>query len=147
MVRGKTRQPAELLSQNEITDLESQIKDLENALTQAQGYGKEGAGIDQAAIKRQIRQLQNEIDIRTPKTARGKEKDALVREELELEEQMSEGMPTDYEMRKPHRNPGAVGKHQQWLLRNNHRIERYRTIQKILRPMNPKSVEELRKDR
>ena len=146
MVRAK-KHPTEILSHSEKTELESQIKDLEGALNQAQGYGKEGAGIDQTAIKRQMAQLQNEIDIRTPKTARGKEKDALVKEEKELEEQIAAGMPTWYEMRNPSKNPGAVRKHQHHTDRNVARVERYRTIQKILRPMCPKSVEELRKDR
>jgi len=148
MVRGK-KPPVEqeYLSQSERENLESEKKDLENTLAQAEGFGQGTEGLDVAAIKRDIARLDHAIGERTPQSARGKEKDALIKEEREIEEKLQVGMPTDFEMRQPHRNPGAVKKHQNWLSRNNPLIERYRTIQRILRPFDPKSVESLRKDR
>jgi hypothetical protein len=56
-------------------------------------------------------------------------------------------MPTRDEMRFPAKNPGAVRKHMAWSTKNAQRIERYRYIQRVLNPDDPRSVENLRREK
>ncbi|GEM_PF-3486465 len=153
MVRAKAKRkvaPAkQYLSPTERDNLQSEKKDLENTLKDMEGYGVGTAGdaIDKSAISREISRLGNAIDERTAPTPRAVEKDRLAKEEKDLEEKISTGMPTWYEMNKPSRNPGAVRKHMAWVERNKELIKRYKTVQRILRPQDPKSIESLRKER
>jgi hypothetical protein len=137
----------EFLSESERVGLEDQKRELEAELKNEEKYGKEGIAINTATIQRQIKSIDHAIETRTPGRTRGADKDKLVKEEKELEEKISAGMPTDYEMRQPNRNPGAVRKHMNWDKRNVENINRYRQIQRILRPGEPKSIENLRKEK
>jgi hypothetical protein len=56
-------------------------------------------------------------------------------------------MPTRDEMNHPAKNPGAVRKHMRWDVRNKPLIERFRTIQRLINPDEPESIENLRKDK
>ena len=152
MTRAKAKRKApvkEYLSPTERENLQSEKRDLENTLKDMEGYGigTAGAAIDKSAITREISMLGNAIDERTAPTPRAVEKDRLVKEEKSLEDAIALGMPTWYEMNKPTRNPGAVRKHMAWSDRNKLNIKRYRQVQRILRPLDPKSIESLRKER
>lgn len=130
--------------QEEKTSAEQILKD---ANTDAGvGTAAEGA-INKFEIKSQIDVLQRLLDTSTPATLTDTQKDALAKREKWLEDKLKLGIPTRYEMDKPHKCPGAVRKHMSWLDRNNRMIEEYRDIQRLLRPGEEKSVEQLRKDR
>ena len=148
MVRP-TKKPKEYLSPAERTSLESEKKDLETTLSEVESAGKgtDADGIDRDRLKGEIVRLNVAIEERTAPTARGIHKDKLVKEEKQIEEELQQGMPTWFEMRKPSMNPGAVRKHLNWCARNEKNIERYRELQRILRPNDPKSVENLRKEK
>lgn len=148
MVRAQKKKQ-EYLSPVERENLESEKKELETTLAELEesGKGTQAEQIDRSRIKAEISRLDHAIEIRTPGRVRAIEKDRLHKEEKELEEKIAEGMPTKYEMRRPTENPGAVRKHMAWCNRNEGRIERYREIQRLLRPFEPKSIENLRKEK
>jgi len=150
MMRGKGKQQ-EVLSQREVEGLREERRDLEESLKEAEGYGSGTAGeaLDKAKINAQIRRLDHTIAESTPGRLMGKTKDSLFREERELEERFVIGLPTKYEMDHPSKCPGAVRKHQHWLVQNEKPgyVDRYRTIQRILRPGEEKSIESLRKEK
>ena len=146
--RGKQQKQAEeYLSESERVGLEDQKRELQSELDAQEKYGAEGIAIDTGKIKKQIAGIDHAIQIRTPGKIRATEKDKLHKEEQQLEESIATGMPTLYEMRQPSKNPGAVRKHMSWTDRNKDNVKRYRQLQRMLRPGEPKSVENLRKDR
>ena len=148
MVRGKGK--SQYLSQSELESLKEEKKELANALAEVQegaGIGTAGSQIDLSRLKRDMGRLDAAIEAGTAPTPRAVEKDRLVKEEQELEEAIAQGMPTQYEMRKPSLNPGAVRKHMEWGVRNQKDIQRYVEIQRILRPHEPKSIENLRREK
>lgn len=138
------------MSPSEIQSLTDEKRELESIIKEVGegvGEGSSGSQIDLNKIKREIAGIQNAIDTRSAPVPKGADKDKLVKEEGELENLIAEGMPTRYEMQFPTKNPGAVRKHMEWCKRNQLRIERYVLIQKMLRPLEPKSIEVLRKDK
>ena len=133
------------LSQTELAGLEDQKKELEATIRESED-GDRAKGADVSELRRQVSRIDHAIETRMPEEARGKSKDALVREEREIEDRLIVGMPTRYEMENPHKCPGAVRKHMAWDARNTKLIRRYVEIQRILRPEEPKSIEELRSE-
>jgi len=150
MTRAKAKaRPApakEYLSQREIEGLEDEKRELESTLYESDGYGS-SEQVDKGKLKSEINRLGAAIHHGTPSQIRAVEKDKLVKEEKELEVVISEGMPTWHEMHQPTKNPGAVRKHIAWSKRNIANIDRYKQIQRILRPLEPKSIEVLRKEK
>jgi len=139
------------LSVTELAGLKSEKRDLENALSDAEAYGSGTAGdaVDRSKIKAEIAHFDREIHEGSPTKVTSKTKDNMYREEKQLEEQFKRGMPTRDEMNYPHKNPGAVRKHKFWLNENEKSgyVNRYREIQRTLRPGEEKSIESLRKDK
>lgn len=137
------------MSPSERQSLEGEKKELETTLSEVEGAGRgtPAEQIDRSRLKGEIAKIDSAIQARTPGRVVGSQKDKLAKEEKALEAEISSGMPSWYEMRKPSRNPGAVRKHMHWCDRNQSNIERYREIQRTLRPEDPKSIENLRKDR
>lgn len=150
MVRAKAKSK-EVLSVVELDDLKSQREDLERSLREGEGYGTGTVGeqVDPTKIKREISRISASIVDGTPGKLSGKQKDSLERESRQLEEKFQEGMPTKYEMDHPAKCPGAVRKHMKWLERNENTgaVDRYRQVQRTLRPGEEHSIEALRKDR
>lgn len=150
MVRAKAK-PKEVLSVTELDDLKGQREELERSLREGEGYGAgtPGEQIDTSKTKREIARISAAIIDGTPGKLTGTQKDSLEREARQLEERFLEGMPTKYEMDHPAKCPGAVRKHMKWLQRNEATgaVDRYRQIQRTLRPGEEKSIESLRKDR
>ena len=138
----------EVMSTNEIEELQSQRQDLEQSLRDGQGFGDEGR-VNEGAIKKEIAFISQKIVEGTPGKLTDKQKDSLVREEAQLEEKFLVGLPSKYEMDHPAKCPGAVRKHMKWLSNNEATgaVARYRQIQRTLRPGEEKSIESLRKDR
>lgn len=140
-----------VLSTTELANLESEKRELEGTLRDAEGYGAgtAGASLDTNKIKAEIAHYDKEIHAGSPGRIQGKTKDSLVREERELEERFQIGLPTRYEMNHPGKCPGAVRKHQRWILQNEKPgyVSRYVEIQRTLRPGEEKSIETLRKDK
>lgn len=149
MVRGKGIQHKEVLSANEKAGLLDSKRDLENQLKEAEefGAGTAASQIDKSTIKKQIDRIDREIELREPPKISGTRKDELAKEARAIEEQVIQGMPTREEMNHPAKHPGAVRKHLGWLKRNNHLIERYRRIQRLINPEEPDMIENLRKDK
>lgn len=154
MVRGKgtgvATPPKELLSQTEIATLNDEKRDLQstlNELKEADGSSRAGS-VDTIAIQGKIKHIDRAIEDRVVHDImRGAKKDSIIREERDIEDRLVIGMPTAYEMDHPSRCPGAVRKHMAWNARNDALIRRYVEIQKILRPLEPKSIESLRKEK
>lgn len=148
---GPRAQKKKALSVTELAGLESEKRELEGSLKQAEGYGEgtPGSQLDKGKIQAEIRHYENEIQAGTPGRLQAKTKDSLYREEKELESRFMEGQPTRYEMAHPGRCPGAVRKHLKWLERNEQSgaVARYREIQRSLRPGEERSIEDLRKDK
>lgn len=159
MVRGTGRaapaqdapitKSGEMLSQTEVNNLLDDKRELESTIKEIQDSGgsTRAGAVDIATIQRKIRNIDNAIADRMPEEVGGVRKDSLIREERAIEDALTDGMPTRYEMDHPARCPGAVRKHLAWLNRNNPKITRYVQIQKILRPEEPKSVEALRREK
>jgi len=139
------------LSVTELDGLKSEKRDLEGALADAEGFGAGTAGeqIDKSKIKAEIAYYDREIHEGSPGRLTDKKKDSMYREEKQLEEQFQKGMPTRFEMNHPGQCPGAVRKHKFWLNQNEKSglVNRYREIQRSLRPGEEKSIETLRKDK
>lgn len=129
--------------QDEKQEIRATISELEGGA----GVGSSGSGINVSNLKKQIDNIDRTIEERTPEKIHGVTKDRLYKEESALESKIAEGMPTRDEMQRPTKNPGAVRKHMEWCKRNQSQIERYVQIQRILRPMEPKSIEVLRKEK
>jgi len=146
MTRGKGK-VKEILSTTEREVLQGERRELQDALKNEYGVGTSAQQIDKDKIKKQIDNIDRAIADREPPKVRGAEKDAMAKESERIEEELREGMPTRDEMRYPVRNPGAVRKHMNWDKRNSEKIERYRYIQRVLNPDDPRSVENLRKDK
>ena len=140
-----------VLSTTEIAGLKSEKAELEGSLKEAEGYGTGTAGeqMDRSKIKAEIKHYENEIEAGSPGRITGNTKDKLWREEKELEELFKKGLPTRSEMRSPGKHPGAVRKHMKWVNDNQKSgyVDRYREIQRTLRPGEEKSIEELREDK
>ena len=147
----RAKRKKQVLSTTELAGLESEKRELEGALKEAEGYGEgtPGAQLDKSKIQAEIKHYENEIHAGTPGRITGKTKDSLYREEKELEEVFQKGLPTRYEMDHPGKCPGAVRKHMFWLNENEKsgRVSRYREIQRTLRPGEERSIETLRKDK
>jgi len=75
-----------------------------------------------------------------------RKRDALHKREKELEVFFQEGLPTRYEMDHPSKCPGAVRKHMAWIQRTKLLVKEYRDVERLLRPGEERSVEQLRKD-
>lgn len=148
MVRGSGK-TKELLSTSEKEGLLDQKKELQDTLKETQQYGKGTAAeqLDQATIQKQIGRIDQAILDREPPKLRGAQKDELAKEAEDIENSLREGMPTKDEMSFPAKNPGAVRKHLNWSAKNVQRIERYRYIQRVLNPDDPRSVENLRREK
>ena len=148
MVRPKGKVP-EFLSTTEKDVLNEQKKDLETQLKDIKefGAGTPAAQMDQSAISQQIKRIDNVIENRSAPKVSGSRKDELYKECLQIREVLVQGMPTKYEMDHPAKCPGAVRKHLNWLRKNSVLIERHRTIQRLINPDEPESVEDLRKEK
>jgi len=148
MTRGKGKN-VEILSPSERQVLEDEKRELQDSLKEADQYGKGTAAeqMDRSTIKKQIDRIDHEIDSRQAPKVRGAAKDDLVKEAEELALRLQENMPTKDEMRYPVKNPGAVRKHMNWCKKNAVNVERYRYIQRIINPEDPRSVENLRKEK
>jgi len=150
MVRARgTGKHKELLSQSEKEAMLSDKKELQETIRDRSQYGIGTAAdqIDQAVIKKQIDRIDRAIADREPPKLRGADKDSMAKEAEEIEQELREGMPTKNEMDHPGSNPGAVRKHMNWDKRNQEKIERYRYIQRCLNPEDPRSIENLRKEK
>lgn len=149
-MRGSgTQKVQQLLSQTEIEGLQDEKKELQSTLREIESGAGQGTsrGVDVGMLKKQIASIDAAIAGGTAATPRAVDKERLVKEEKELEDKIAKGMPTQYEMRYPTKNPGAVRKHMEWSKRNQSFIERYVQIQRILRPFEPKSIENLRAEK
>lgn len=147
MVRSRGHK--EILSRTEKETLVDAKKDLEQTLKDKReaGIGTAAEQIDEGAIQREIKRIDNAIHDREAPRVRGIEKDRLAKEAQDIERKLQEGMPTKEEMAHPSSNPGAVRKHLNWAARNTPDIERYRYIQKVINPDDPRSVENLRREK
>ena len=134
------------MSPSEVQSLQDEKRELEATEREIQ----EGAGdgrIDASRIRKEISRIDNAIGERTPERVSGTRETSLKKEEESLELKIAEGMPTRDEMMRPTKNPGAVRKHIEWCKRNQASIERYVQIQRTLRPLEPKSIEVLRREK
>ena len=146
MTRGQKKR--EYLSPSELQGLNDERAELQSVKKEmAEGAGIGARQADVSMIDKQIAGIDRAIEERTPEKIHGLVKDKVYKEEEALEAKIALGMPTRDEMRFPTKNPGAVRKHMEWCKRNEGNISRYVAIQRQLRPMEPKSIEVLRKEK
>jgi hypothetical protein len=150
MVRAKGKQKVvELLSPMEKEGLYGEKQDLQTQLRDLTEFGQGTAAvqIDKSIIQKRIDRIDQAIAEREPPKISGSRKDELIKEVGEIKEKLRLGMPTREEMAHPAKNPGAVRKHMHWDAKNKTLIERFRTIQRLINPDEPESIENLRKDK
>lgn len=82
---------------------------------------------DKGEVAKQLRRLDTTLRTQTPVAFTGPELDAARRLEVELREQILQGMPSHEEMRK--NPPGAVEKHIAWERRNKEKLLQWKNIQ------------------
>jgi len=116
------------------------------AESEAAGIGTPAEQINKSLLKAQVKRFDRIIDEAKPGRLTGAQRDALVKREAELENSLQKGLPTRYEMDHPAKCPGAVRKHMRWSQTNKHLVREYRDIQRLIRPSEEKSIEQLRKD-
>ena len=148
---GPRAKKKKVLSTGEIEGLKDERSELEHTLKEAEGYGEGGPGsqFDSAGIKKQINRFDREIEAGSPGRLTDEQKDSMYRDEKQLEEAFKKGLPTRFEMNHPGKCPGAVRKHLAWLAAHEKtgHVDRYREIQRTLRPGEEKSIETLREDK
>lgn len=81
---------------------------------------------DKGTVRRQMQQLDRQLETQTPKPFTEKEIDSAVKLEGELREQILTGMPSQEEMRKC--PPGAIDKHRQWEKRNKAKLVEWKNL-------------------
>lgn len=147
--RGKAVPQKEVLSVSERASLEQEKRDLEALKKEktSMGTGTSADKVDIVNIEKQIRHIDEAIHSRTAPKLTGIQKDSLVKEEEMLVRELQENLPTRDEMDHPSKNPGAIRKHMRWLERNKGNIKRFRYIQRVLRPDDPRSYENLRREK
>lgn len=101
-----------LLRPLQLAEAESEQKSLEAKLLRPEA--------DKGAVNGQLRRLKHQTEKQAPVMPTGKIKDALIKETESLLAKISEGMPSQEEMRK--NPPGAVDKHMNWEKRNKTNI-------------------------
>ena len=143
-MRGKKKKA--YLSPSEVQSLNEEKRELETTVREIEDGAGDGR-VDAARLRKEIDRLDNVIGDGSPEKTTGTQRDRLAKEERDLEERISLGMPTRDEMTRPTKNPGAIRKHMEWCKRNQVNIERYVQIQRTLRPFEPKSIEVLRKEK
>jgi hypothetical protein len=148
MVRAK-KKPQNVLSTTEVANVQEEKRELEGVLQESEnaGAGTQAEQIDKSRIKSQIRRLDLCLEQSAPGKLTGSQKDALSKRETELEDILKVGIPTYDEMQHPAKNPGAVRKHMHWGAKNKQNIKEYRNVQRLLRPGEEKSIEQLRKEK
>ena len=149
MVRGKGT-PKEILAQSEVETLRDEQREIETTIKEASAANgsTRGGAVDVNRLRAKSQYIDKAIEERSAREVRGKEKDKLFSEEREIEDRISRGIPTTYEMDRPAKNPGAVDKHLNWLKRNDADIRRYAEIQKLKGPNEErKYIDQLRKEK
>ena len=117
-----------LLRPNQVTDTKEKINQVESTLKQPHVQ-------DPAALHQQLSSLRSSLDSQTPTAYPAAEVDAAVAREQELRERITEGMPTQAEMRKS--PPGAVQKHINWETQHKAEIVEWKNLQLRLHSDNP----------
>lgn len=99
---------------------------------------------DRQGLVDELRRVERTIENKAPRKQRGGDKDRLNKITKQLEQKISEGMPTKSEMWDPTQD--NIYKHQRWQDINMKRCKIYRNIKRTLEPDDPGSgsVEKLR---
>ncbi len=142
MVRGKGGMDRSL-TQGEIQDIKGQKSESEATLRyleQNPGASRQDS-VDKARLQREIQHYDGVLQQGTPKTPRGVNKDAMVKEAQELEVRIKTGIPTRAEMDHPAKHPGAIHKHLNWSKRTDTDVRRYKEIQRRLHPEDPTATD------
>ncbi len=112
-------------------EVKQEIEDIDNSLNPQNPFKMRG-GADVAEASSRMRRLKKQLNDYSPPEVPGAVKDKLAKRAKEIEEQVTNGMPTHEEMRK---NPaGMVGRHMRWEKANKKRILEWKNIQQILEP-------------
>ncbi len=115
---------APLLRPNQVAALANEKQALEGMLT-APDYVRNQIQ-DKGSMLKQVRSIDRMLHEDAPTPLIESERDAAVREERELREQLTHGMPTQAEMRRA--PPGAIDKHRKWEGQNKGKILRWKNL-------------------
>lgn len=117
LAQEKPQRTRPLLRPRQVHQLREEVRRLDDMLAQPQHVLQH---VDVPQALRQRTNLSKQLDQLTPRPPAEEERDAIVRREAELREDIRQGMPTAAEMR---RNPaGAVDKHRAWERRKKKKI-------------------------
>ena len=158
--RGQHR-PGTYLSREKIKELEKRRDGLQASLAMTKpafnGRFFVKPPTDKSAIRNKIKELDHNIETKTPPKLNGTDKDRAWSRAKELVDTIKEGMPTKYEMHPLHLNPitgemsqnkevadMAVGKHMRWEERNKGNIKELRDLSKSLDCPDLGRIEKLR---
>lgn len=112
-----------LLRPRQAADLTEEVRRIDNMLKLP---ASQLVGVDIPAAIRQRNNMQAQLDELSPGAIPSSERDEARRAELELREQISQGMPTAQEMRR--NPPGAVDKHRAWEKRSKRKILEWKNL-------------------
>lgn len=115
---------APLLRPHQVAQLANERQAIEGAL-QAPDYVRNQIQ-DKGAMLKQVRSIDRMLHEDAPQPLIESERDAAVREEQELREHLTHGMPTQAEMRRA--PPGAIDKLRKWEGQNKGKILRWKNL-------------------
>ena len=121
------QQPVGYLRPHEVEEAKQERTELEGMLNLPQHLQSH---VDIGAVRRHLRSTIQKLEDKTPRATKGEALDSLVKQERELREKITTGMPTQAEMR---RNPaGAVTKHRQWEQRSKQDVLLWKDVRLAL---------------
>jgi hypothetical protein len=85
---------------------------------------------DKAATSRSLSRMKQGLEKQSPPDLNGEQRDKISKRELELREQIKEGMPSKREMRQS--PSGAIDKHQRWEKRNKRKMQVWKNLRLAL---------------
>jgi hypothetical protein len=113
------------LSHREVSELADDVKGIEETL------GNPTAKIeDRQAVIKQLLRVKGDLEGLQPPDTTPEQRTELAKEERELREAWTVGMPSQAEMRKS--PAGALGKHMAWEKLNKARIRRWKNVMRVL---------------
>jgi len=108
-----------LLRPNQISQYESTKESLKEKLLNKNVQ-------DKKAVRGQLSRLEKQFDAQNPKEFKGDEVDKAVKECIEIQGELTHGMPSQEEMRKC--PPGAIDKHRVWERENKVKILKWKEL-------------------
>lgn len=120
-----------LLRYNQRENLQREVEEIADQVNPANPF-KHRAGPDVTNAMSRMRGLKKQLEVYSPPSVDGRIKDKIAARAKQLQEEITQGMPTQEEMRK---NPaGMVDRHMKWEKKNKKKILEWKNTQILLEP-------------